>query len=487
MPDNHSARRDNRPLWLGIQLPWLPLTVFERGNGNQEPLAVVSGREVVLPNRSAIRGGVSPGMGAAGAQALIPALRLRERDSDDEIRLLDRLAGWALHYSATVSPEPPLELLLEIGGSLRYFGGLECLRGRIEQDLDDMGHATRLGIAPTPTAALLRARAGRGQPLLTTDELADGIGELPIGVLSLPAREQRALTGLGMERIHDCLALPRGGLARRFGASLLNELHRALGDVPDPRRHWQPPATYDDRLELPAEAANSDHLLFGLRRLLQGLCAFLRGAESATQRIDFRLEHRNHGATPFSIGLVTPGRDPAHLLNLVQERLERIQLPAPVIGLELSCRDIHAAPATEQPLLDDNASSLAPKEDRLIDHLVARLGEHRIRGLATQADPRPERAWSQNAPGTPSATVPMVSRPLWLLDDPVRLELREGQLQWQGPLQLREGPERIETGWWDGGDIARDYYVAINPTGEQLWIYHNRRCHNDWYLHGLFG
>ena len=56
----------------------------------------------------------------------------------------------------------------------------------------------------------------------------------------------------------------------------------------------------------------------------------------------------------------------------------------------------------------------------------------------------------------------------------------------QGTLELLEGPERIETGWWDGDDVERDYFVARNPAGSLLWIYRERRVPAMWYLHGLF-
>ena len=47
------------------------------------------------------------------------------------------------------------------------------------------------------------------------------------------------------------------------------------------------------------------------------------------------------------------------------------------------------------------------------------------------------------------------------------------------------GPERIETGWWRGQDIHRDYYIVETDAGTRLWIF---RRHEDgrWFLHGSF-
>jgi protein ImuB len=55
----------------------------------------------------------------------------------------------------------------------------------------------------------------------------------------------------------------------------------------------------------------------------------------------------------------------------------------------------------------------------------------------------------------------------------------------QSGLILKEGPERIESGWWDGNGVARDYYVAYQPRGVKLWIFQERQS-KRWYLHGMF-
>jgi protein ImuB len=47
------------------------------------------------------------------------------------------------------------------------------------------------------------------------------------------------------------------------------------------------------------------------------------------------------------------------------------------------------------------------------------------------------------------------------------------------------GPERIETLWWRGPTIRRDYYRIALESGEHLWIF--RRLHDtNWFLHGAF-
>jgi protein ImuB len=82
---------------------------------------------------------------------------------------------------------------------------------------------------------------------------------------------------------------------------------------------------------------------------------------------------------------------------------------------------------------------------------------------------------------------PAFRRPLWLLPVPRLLSERDGLPRRRGPLRLLGEPERIETGWWDGGDIARDYYTAIDLHGVRLWIFRERAAPHRWFLHGVFG
>jgi protein ImuB len=78
------------------------------------------------------------------------------------------------------------------------------------------------------------------------------------------------------------------------------------------------------------------------------------------------------------------------------------------------------------------------------------------------------------------------TRPTWLLHRPQRLITENGHPSFQGRLDLRAGPERIEAGWWDGEEVCRDYYMATNPRGESYWIFREHRDSQSWYVHGVF-
>ena len=52
---------------------------------------------------------------------------------------------------------------------------------------------------------------------------------------------------------------------------------------------------------------------------------------------------------------------------------------------------------------------------------------------------------------------------------------------------LLAGPERIESGWWDGAEVRRDYFVARRHDHSLVWIFRERQPPHGWFLHGHFG
>jgi len=135
----------------------------------------------------------------------------------------------------------------------------------------------------------------------------------------------------------------------------------------------------------------------------------------------------------------------------------------------------------------------------LIEILRARLGHEAVYSLQVVQAHRPERAWAMCEPSLAGASVPPTRgpgvaapwgafrRPLWLLPMPQQLEEIDGVPRRRGTLRFFGDVERIETGWWDGGEIGRDYYTVFDIYGVQLWIFRERADPHRWFLHGVFG
>jgi len=47
------------------------------------------------------------------------------------------------------------------------------------------------------------------------------------------------------------------------------------------------------------------------------------------------------------------------------------------------------------------------------------------------------------------------------------------------------GPERIETGWWRGVMVRRDYWRILTEKGLQFWVFYDLKT-QQWFLHGEF-
>jgi protein ImuB len=110
-------------------------------------------------------------------------------------------------------------------------------------------------------------------------------------------------------------------------------------------------------------------------------------------------------------------------------------------------------------------------------------------GIAVGDDHRPDRNWKKVSGTISQEIVPDTffgARPTWLLGRPQRLVTQNDAPTYQGELALVAGPERIESGWWDGAEVRRDYYLAANARGETYWIFREHRGDQGWYMHGVF-
>jgi protein ImuB len=470
------------------------------------PFAVVEGEAakvvVVSGNARATARGITPGLKLSAALALEPALLTRAREADRETAVLARLAAWGQQFTPCVVPEAPDLLLLEVRASLNLFGGLEALATRVADGLADLGHAACVAAAPAPRAATWLARAGIAARVEDPAALAGALGGLALSALDWDARLIARLDGIGVRRVRDVMRLPRADFARRYGAAPLRALDQALGRAPDPRQPFEAPARFQAGLDLPCESTALGLVQLGVERLVRELAGVLLARGLGVERFAIGLEHRDPPLSVLEVGLRSASRDGTHLLALARERLAAFPLRAPVRALALEAERLVPLAAQASDLF---RTAAADHEVRAVlqERLVARLGEDAVQGLACVADHRPEYAVKRTRADSDAdlnhgtaelerltlvrfPRFPM-ERPLWLIDPPQALSLREGRPWLRGALRLVSGPERIESGWWDGADSTRDYFVAETRDARRAWVFRTRARPVTWFLQGWFG
>ncbi|MEI7514323.1 MAG: DNA polymerase Y family protein [Betaproteobacteria bacterium] len=417
-------------------------------------------------------------------------------------------------------------LVFDISASERLFGGRTALLEHLglfgphtgavccAQGATSLLALGRLACVPSGTCAPFPLRAPGMAPEIAADAL-------PLHALASARAHLPTLERLGCHTWGQLRSLPRGGLARRLGADVLAALDQAYGLRPDLYPWIRLPEVFDAPLELAAQVESAPALLFGARRLLAQLLAWLRARQLGVQRLELRweldarrsnaqhLDAHHQGSDHGSLELHTAQatQDMRHLERLLGEQLARVRLPAPVLYLRLRSLATQALPTESQSLLTDSVRS-GDSLHQMLERVSARCGPAQVLCAQVYTDHRPEcmqqwQAWS----GQPPAVQPRHKRaeavraadaagalyPTWLLANPQRLLSQRSGPQFHGPMTLLAGPQRLEAGWLAGeSGVLRDYFVAHSAHHGLLWIYRQRLGSGtpdgtqDWYLHGYF-
>jgi protein ImuB len=474
-------------LWACLHFFDLPLrAVFEEGE-RDGLCAVVEGprqrQHISMANVIAQNAGVRTGQPLAAARAICANVQSRARDIAAEQRLLKSLAAWAYRFSSQVSIAEPDALLIEVGASLRLFGGWPKLERHLRHALKEIRYKPSLAVAPIPAASRVLAVHSNDQFVDQPDPMLNALGYVPIAKSGLAESSISLLYNVGLRTLRDVFALPRPELARRIGPKEIDLLDRMRGLKSDVLALYEPPPSFNNRIELDDRVEAWPPLLFPLRRLCGELSLFLTARDGGVQHYEIVLDHEDRTTTRIRIELLTPQRDAKALYELARSRLEHAQLEQPVCGIAVFAKDLPELKPRHKDLFE-------PRREQgldwpsLIERLRSHLGDNSVRGLSGVADHRPERAWNFDdksiaSPTRASQSITRLSpRPLWLLRQIIPLRTAS--------TRILAGPERIESGWWDGGDIRRDYYVVQTGEGQRAWAFLPPESHDGWMLHGWF-
>ncbi len=494
----------SQQLWIAIRLKDLALPLH---SSEHLPVVVVDlagavASSVLACNRLATRRGIGVGLSLNAAMALAPELCVQPREPEQEKKRLQQLAELATAFTPSVCIESADEVLLEVRASQRLFGGLDGLLMKLRDQLSVHHYRSVVAVAPTPEAALWFARAGDEVRIVSLATLVGRLNELPFEVTRWPDTLQKTLQQLGLRKLGDLVRLPRSGVAKRFTPQILLQLDQAYGRAASVRRHYILPQRFKRHLDLESEIDRQDFIEPVLYQLLDELSLFLQSRVAGISVFVVVLHHRKSLTTRLILRRSQVAGAGAEWRRLLSEQLKKLVLPSPVVAVSLRSGVItpivnqsESLPGVTPAVGEANSAHL------LLDRLRNRLGTSAITGLGLCEEHRPEaasRVMPPSLPGRMSAPVvpspkrlAVAPRPLWLFSQARPLLERQGQPWLPGGLVLENGPERIESGWWDGADMCRDYYVARMASGARVWIYRDLKLAagvvaNHWYWHGVY-
>ncbi len=532
-------------LWLCLRFPLLPLEVFiQDGPTPNYPAVVFDQHRVLVANSPAMAMGIKPDVSLATAQALCPEAGIFNRDIEREGHLLQALAYSCYRFTPAVTPCPPDHLLLEIGGCLKLFKGLQCLLTMIGQAITDQGYKHTIGLATTPKAAVLFSRidsqtssntscdadrntnSEASTNTYTDTYIATGqdLHALPLNVLDCSNKLKDQFRATGFSCLGDLLRLPGEAIGKRYGKGFLIYLKQVTGERPDPQQTLELPPQFERTVEFNDGITSTEMLAFPMKRLLIALSGYLHGRQLHCSQIRWLMGLSSTGLPPTGLSstgegggnsteiilhFAQPHSGVEHFLSMSRLKLDKQVLSAPVESLSLHAVHLHVAEQKNTDLFGAQAgdeysgnSHLANNNDltMVLDKLRTRLGEDSIYRLSLADSHIPEQAWqsqtftsmhdkhpikfnsSTNALDSHDKTA---NRPLWLFQKPVPVQVKAQALYWQGSLNLLQGPERIEGNWWQKA-ICRDYFIASHDNGALYWIYRDRLS-GKWFVHGAFG
>ena len=452
--------------------------------------------------------GLTPGMVAAHARALVADLDVRDADPAGDQAWLDRLAlHGATHWTPTASVSGDNGLWLELSGTTHLFGGEERFCRRLLRFLQRLGFTARIAIAGTPGAAHALARyGGRTILVLHPGTEATALAELPVAALRLEAAALTAAARFGLERVADLVRIPRGPMAKRLGLNAVTRLDQALGHVAEPITPVVPFEAPEVSLRLLEPIGTPESITQVIGDLVDDLIVVLRQRGLGVRTALLVADRVDGEAQRIGIGASRATRDGKHLKRMFGLKLDRIE---PGLGIEAMhllvphSEPLGASTAGSLVMSDGAATDLAPA----IDQLVGRAGDEAVFRVAPNESDVPERAIRRVGPLNEAGCWPRWKRPVRMLRRPEHLthvvallpDHPPRRFTWRGQayrVTAGDGPERIHGEWWRTDTelwAVRDYFRVEVESGERFWLF--RRGDGvepetgdlSWYIHGMFG
>lgn len=423
--------------------------------------------------------------------------------SDDDRAALVGMALECEQFSPCVGleeTEQPECLMLDITGVAPLFGGEEGLAQRIDREFTTQRYEVRVAIADTLGAAwaaahyLTQAKRTAIVPAGQFDDLV----QLPVGGLRLGEVEHKKLHRLGIRTIQQLLKLDRSLLPSRFGNGLTLRLAQFLGERQELITPCRPQPKFETERILEEGSTHPESIEQLCLMLLKELLNQLVDRHLETRHLVCRFLMEDRTVRELSLRLCEATADVSHITQLFRFQLEQLRLNSSVIGVRWEATDNSPLQTSQAEFFADRPRDEQRQFHALLDRLSSRLGSSAVVRPRLLPNPIPERAVEfvpvAEESDTPVANSPQFflpgDRPTSLLAQPIPIEvidnLSKRTLVWKNSrfdIDRQRGPERIESGWWHGTIIRRDYFWIETTEGNHFWIF-QRLSDQQWFLHG---
>jgi protein ImuB len=391
-----------------------------------------------------------------------------------------------------------------------------------------LGLKINVSIAANPDVAIHAARAIKGVTVITAGEELIVLGGLPLKMLDYSLVEidpkkaeeiHETLRLWGVHTFSDFAKLPVAGVAQRLGQEGLRLQKLAQGKSERHLHLFQPPAGFQQALELEHPVAELESLSFIFARLLNQLCANLNSQALATNELSLYLKLEDKTEYKRTITLPVPMRNPKTFLRLLLMDIEAKPPQAAIVAVI-----IKADPVKPRELQTGLFIPLAPEPDKLeltLARLAKLVGAENVGSPEILNTHRPDafrmnkfrlNYRSRKNAGNSSHTAFSASRqvelpamgfrvfrPPWsakvqtLLERPARINARGISSSYviRGQVVCASGPWRTSGDWWRADVWAREEWdIAVTSAGSEQTevlcrIYRDLQS-EEWFVQGVY-
>jgi protein ImuB len=473
-----------RELWAYVRFGTLQLdsildTQGQHADDSTQVIAIYDGlsNQLCQLNRSASNKGLKVGMGLAAASALCADLHIIEYNPEYEYQRLTEIAQQLYGLTADISLDKPQGIYLRIDNMLKLYESLEHYWQTITSLFSGLHY--QYASAYSISAAKVLANSGYNRVSADHATWRKALQQCPLRHSDLTDKQRQSLQRVGITSFEDLLAQPVSAIAARFDGAMLRYLSELKGERFEQRQLYRPAQKFEKYTELLYEISLSERLLKPLQYLFNHLQRYLIQRALIAFDLDITLHLRDKQRQQWLLHSAQGESRASAWLDIASISVERLQLEAPVQGIQLSVKQLSPCVAANDDLFVGKQQRMSALQ--LITRLQARLGQRTVYQLQLNNDHRPEHISQPVFPtdgqwlAATTHTEPFSERPSLLLDQPIPLS---------EPSTIMTAPERIIAGWWSDNSCERDYFIAQNATGQYLWVFRDQT--KKWFIYGYF-